>query len=82
MICLGARKDTAQGQIVSEYCLSGRNGTKLLFLPLLVWCTVTQNKRVLVVQPDTEIVPSEHPHADKTSGRAGVVLQTVAQYQW
>ena len=64
MICPGARKDSAQGQIVPEYCLSGRKGTKLFFFPSLLWHTVTQNECVLVVQPDREVVPSEHPCAD------------------
>lgn len=64
MICLVARKDTAQGQNVPEYCLSGREGTKLFFFPSLFWHAVTQNKCVLVAQPDAEIAPSDHPCTD------------------
>lgn len=64
MICPGARKDTAQGQIVPGYCLSGRKGTRLFFFPSLVWHAMSQNECVLEVQTDIEIVPSEHPCAD------------------
>lgn len=64
MICLVARKDTAQGQNVPEYCLRGRKGAKLFFFPSLVLHAVTQNEGVLVAQPRAEIAPSHHPCTD------------------